>query len=68
MSSSQQHSEAFAPVLSALDSMKSNGSRQQKAQAHDYLEKFQKSVRCIIHPEIWHGLKEETVGSLERYP
>ena len=36
--------DAFAPVLAALAAMQSNTTRQQKTQAHEYLEKFQKSV------------------------
>ncbi|KZF25416.1 putative mRNA transport regulator [Xylona heveae TC161] len=39
--------EAFAPVLTALATMQGNVSRSQKAQAHEFLEKFQKS------PEAW---------------
>ena len=35
----------FAPVLAALSTMQSNAERSQKSQAHEYLEKFQKSVR-----------------------
>lgn len=35
----------FAPVLAALSTMQSNVERSQKSQAHEYLEKFQKSVR-----------------------
>lgn len=37
-------SESFAPVLAALSTMQSNVERSQKSQAHEYLEKFQKSV------------------------
>lgn len=37
----------FAPVLAALSTMQSNAERFQKSQAHEYLEKFQKS------PEAW---------------
>ena len=37
----------FAPVLAALSTMQSNAERFQKSQAHEYLEKFQKSVRRI---------------------
>ena len=43
----------FAPILAALSTMQSNAERSEKSQAHDYLEKFQKSVRrvkiCLIH-------------------
>ena len=37
--------EPYAPVLVALSTMQSNVNRSQKSQAHEYLEKFQKSVR-----------------------
>lgn len=37
----------FAPVLAALSTMQSNAERSQKSQAHEYLERFQKS------PEAW---------------
>lgn len=37
-------SEGYAPVVVALATMQSNVERAQKSQAHDYLEKFQKSV------------------------
>ena len=36
--------DGFAPVLAALSTMQSNVERSQKSQAHEYLEKFQKSV------------------------
>ena len=43
----------FAPILAALSTMQSNAERSEKSQAHNYLEKFQKSVRrvqiCLIH-------------------
>ena len=35
----------FGPVLSALKTMQSNVDREEKSAAHEYLEKFQKSVR-----------------------
>jgi hypothetical protein len=35
--------EAFAPVLQAVNSMR-DGRREEKKVAHEYLEKFQKSV------------------------
>lgn len=44
MASGQQSSEASAPILSALRSINSSIPRPQKAQAYDFLEKFQKSV------------------------
>ena len=37
-------SESYAPVLVALSTMQSNVDRAQKTQAHEFLEKFQKSV------------------------
>ncbi|KAL9100293.1 MAG: hypothetical protein Q9163_004311 [Psora crenata] len=56
----------FGPVLSALSMMQSNAEREEKSQAHEYLEKFQKSVcdhhdglymwtstHCLIQPEAW---------------
>jgi len=41
------NTQAFAPVLAALATMSSTGNREQKSQAHAYLEEFQKS------PEAW---------------
>jgi len=38
----------FAPVLSALVTMQSNVAGKDKTEAHEFLEKFQKSVRRII--------------------
>jgi len=35
--------QAFAPVLSALATMSSNANRSSKGQAHEYLERYQKS-------------------------
>lgn len=35
----------YAPVLAALATMQANVDREQKGQAHEYLENFQKSVR-----------------------
>lgn len=40
-----QAEQAFVPVLSALATLQANIDRSQKAQAHEYLENFQKSVR-----------------------
>lgn len=37
---------AFAPVLDALATMKSNTGNAQKTQAHNYLEQFQKSAEA----------------------
>lgn len=36
----------YAPVLAALATMQANVDKAQKEQAHQYLEKFQKSVGC----------------------
>lgn len=41
-------SEGFAPVLAALSTMQSNAERSQKSKAHEYLEKFQKSVSALM--------------------
>lgn len=46
MAANEDAQQAFAPVLTALASMQSNVDRSQKALAHEYLEKFQKSVRA----------------------
>jgi len=37
-------SQEFAPVLAAMATMR-DGQREQKIAAHEFLEKFQKSVR-----------------------
>lgn len=36
--------QAFSPVLAAVATMQGNVSRSEKTQAHEFLEKFQKSV------------------------
>ncbi|KAK2734196.1 Nuclear import receptor [Myotisia sp. PD_48] len=38
--------QPFAPVLAALSTMQSNVSRQEKSHAHEFLERFQKSVEA----------------------
>ncbi|KAL4892409.1 armadillo-type protein [Aspergillus ambiguus] len=38
--------QAFAPVLAAVATMQGNVSRSEKTQAHEFLEKFQKSVEA----------------------
>ncbi|EZF96444.1 hypothetical protein H113_03338 [Trichophyton rubrum MR1459] len=43
-SSASAQQQAFAPVLAALQTMQSSVSRQEKTHAHEFLEKFQKSV------------------------
>jgi hypothetical protein len=42
---SKDGGQAFAPVLAAVATMQGNVSRAEKTQAHEFLEKFQKSVR-----------------------
>ncbi|KAI9774581.1 MAG: Nuclear import receptor [Geoglossum simile] len=42
--------QAFAPVLAALATLQGNVERTQKSQAHDFLERFQKS------PEAWAAM------------
>lgn len=44
MATKGDEGQAFAPVLAALATMQSNVSRSDKTHAHEYLEKFQKSV------------------------
>lgn len=44
---SKESGQEFAPVLAALATLQGNAPRQEKSQAHEFLEKFQKSVR---HP------------------
>jgi len=41
--------EAFTPILQAVNSMR-DGHREEKKAAHEYLEKFQKSVGLLIDP------------------
>ncbi|OAX76982.1 hypothetical protein ACJ72_08724 [Emergomyces africanus] len=38
--------QAFAPVLAAVATMQGNVSRSEKTHAHEFLEKFQKSVEA----------------------
>lgn len=42
--------DGFAPILKALATMQSNVAGKEKADAHSFLEKFQKSVRRIPFP------------------
>lgn len=44
MASKVASQDGFGPVLAALATMQSNGSTQEKTQAHEFLEQFQKSV------------------------
>jgi transportin-3 len=48
MTSKPNDGQPFAAVLAAVATMQGNVSRSEKAQAHEYLEKFQKSVRPSI--------------------
>ena len=43
-----QSNESFEPIIENLSMMQSNADRSKKSQAHDMLEKFQKSVRISI--------------------
>lgn len=41
--------QAVAPVLQAVETMQSSGDRAQKKEAHEYLDRFQKTV-CLVAP------------------
>ncbi|CAI7571531.1 hypothetical protein PCG10_002552 [Penicillium crustosum] len=43
---SKEAGQAFAPVLAAVATMQGNASRTEKTQAHEFLEKFQKSIEA----------------------
>lgn len=43
--------QAFAPVLAAVATMQGNVARSEKTHAHEFLEKFQKSVRISSFPD-----------------
>ncbi|KAJ5541906.1 hypothetical protein N7535_004325 [Penicillium sp. DV-2018c] len=43
---SKDAGQAFAPVLAAVATMQGNVSRSEKTQAHEFLEKFQKSIEA----------------------
>lgn len=45
---SKDGGQAFAPVLAAVATMQGNVPRSEKTQAHEFLEKFQKSVCPIV--------------------
>ena len=45
MADSASTTAGFAPVLAALKTMQGNVGREEKSSAHEFLEKFQKSVR-----------------------
>jgi transportin-3 len=44
MAANGSANSSYGPVLAALNSLQSNVDREQKAKAHEFLEKFQKSV------------------------
>lgn len=44
---SKEAGQALAPVLAAVATMQGNVPRSEKTQAHEFLEKFQKSVCCF---------------------
>ncbi|KAJ5610005.1 hypothetical protein N7510_006724 [Penicillium lagena] len=46
MASKEGAAQAFAPVLAAVATMQGNVPRSEKTQAHEFLEKFQKSVEA----------------------
>lgn len=41
---------AVASILAALNTMQSNVASKDKVEAHEFLEKFQKSVGTVVHP------------------
>lgn len=47
--------QAFAPILTALQTMQSNVDAAQKKQAHEYLEQFQKSVGTLLSVFLLHA-------------
>ena len=60
-------SQEFAPVLAAMATMR-DGQREQKIAAHEFLEKFQKSVReREIHHSPLERLTNFVDGSMEDY-
>ncbi|KKY14453.1 putative mrna transport regulator [Phaeomoniella chlamydospora] len=54
--------DAFRPVLAALAAMQSNASRQEKSEAHEFLEKFQKSSEAW---NVTHALLQSPDASVE---
>lgn len=48
MASKAADSSGFGQIITALATMQSNVGGKQKADAHEYLEKFQKSV-CVVN-------------------
>lgn len=60
--------DGFAPILKALATMQSNVAGKEKADAHNFLEKFQKSVRRIPFPFLHQILTSFSVRSMECHP
>lgn len=44
--------QAFGPILAAVATMQGNVSRSEKTNAHEFLEKFQKSVSELAPPPV----------------
>lgn len=73
---SKEGGQAFAPVLAAVATMQGNVSRSEKTQAHEFLEKFQKSVcpHCnyvrffLTRPRSRHGRPPMRYYSHPMYP
>jgi len=60
-------SQEFTPVLAAMATMR-DGQREQKIAAHEFLEKFQKSVRKRTNPlQAPERLTDFVDGSMENY-
>jgi len=65
--------EAFTPILQAVNSMR-DGHREEKKVAHEYLEKFQKSVglisifRCLAFHFIIDSFSGGSLGGHHRDP
>lgn len=48
MAANDQGQAAIAAVLAALNTMQSNVASKDKVEAHEFLEKFQKSVGTVV--------------------
>jgi hypothetical protein len=53
MAAESSDASGFAPVLTALATMQSNVAGREKTEAHEFLEKFQKSVGSRKRPS-WY--------------
>lgn len=65
MADHQSAQDGFAPIFKALATMQSNLSGKEKTQAHEFLEKFQKSVRSRFSFRPSHCLTTCPVRGLE---